>query len=261
MSFKEKVVIITGASSGIGAATAIAFATEGAKVSMVGRNQTKLITVAGICEQIGYKPLIVIADVTRREDAKRIVSDTLKHFGKLDILINNAGMYATTSIFDPNVLEVHDRVMAINLHAAVYMTHLTAPHIVATKGNIINISSIGAKRLVADQNFSCMASKAGLDHFSRSMALELAPKGVRVNVVNPGPVRTDFMESLGVPAEHKNAVFDGIAQSMPLKRVAEPEEAADLILFLASDKARSITGSSYVLDNGSLLLGLMNPTS
>lgn len=257
MNFQNKVVLVTGASSGIGAATAIAFAAQGAKVSIVGRNETKLANVAIICEQKGSKPLVISADVTKDADAKRIINDTIKHYGCLDVLVNNAGIYNPTSIFSSDALESYDKIMTTNLRSTVQLTHLAAPHLVKTKGNIINVSSIVAMGILIENSFAYSTSKAGMDQFSRSVALELAKHGVRVNTVNPGMVKTDINQNAGMSKEQDEVLMAAVAKTTPLQRIGEPDEIADLILFLASDKARCITGSSYVSDNGALLKGLV----
>lgn len=257
MSFQNKVVLVTGASSGIGAATAIAFAAQGARVSMVGRNETKLACVAKICEQKGSKPLVIAADVTKDADAKRIINDTVKHYGNLDVLVNNAGIFTPTSIFSSDALEGFDRIMTTNLRSIVQLTHLAVPHLVKSKGNIVNVSSIVALGILFDQSFAYSTSKAGVDHFTRAVALELSKHGVRVNTVNPGPVKTDITQNAGMPKDQEEVMMAAVAKSTPLQRMGEPEEIADLIMFLASNKARSITGSTFVSDNGSLLKGLV----
>ncbi|KAJ8721916.1 hypothetical protein PYW08_004318 [Mythimna loreyi] len=249
MSFQDKVVIVTGGSSGIGAAIAIKFAEEGAKVAIVGRNKGKLDSVAKKCGN----PLVLVADVTKDADVKRIISETLKHFGKLDILINNAGLGQSANIQAEHAMAVFDTVMSTNLRSVVYLTNLAAPHLVKTKGNIVNISSVAAFRAIGDGSFSYCTSKAGLDHFSRSVAQELAESGVRVNIVNPGPVRTDIIENMGATKDMQEAIFNQLQNLTALNRISVPEEIADLVLFLASDKARAITGSSFVSDNGMLL--------
>nr|XP_049694217.1 17-beta-hydroxysteroid dehydrogenase 14 isoform X2 [Helicoverpa armigera] len=249
MSFQNKVVIVTGSSSGIGAAIAVQFAEEGAKVAIVGRNQEKLNNVAKKCG----KPLVLVADVTKEEDIKRIIDETLRVFGKLDILVNNAGIANPAGIQSEDAMAVFDKVMTTNLRSAVYLTHLAAPHLVKTKGNIVNISSVAACRIFSKDMFAYSAAKAGLDHFTRAVALELASSGVRVNTINPGPVLTDVFENMGATREQQAAFFKGVGQTMPLKRVSIPEEIGDLVLFLASEKARAITGSNFVSDNGAML--------
>lgn len=253
MSFENKIIIITGSSSGIGAATAIKLSKERAKITIVGRNETKLKNVSEICERNGSKPLMIIADITNDEDAKKIINDTIEHFGRLDVLVNNAGIYNSVSILDPHAIEKFDQILATNLRSSVYLTHLAAPHLIQTKGNIVNISSAASTGLFWPENFAYCTSKAGLDHFTRSVALELASKGVRVNSVNPGPVKTDFIEKMTMDKEEQDKIWADIEKTTALSKIAESEEVADLVLFLASDKAKSITGSSYVIDNGALL--------
>ncbi|XP_035439566.2 17-beta-hydroxysteroid dehydrogenase 14-like [Spodoptera frugiperda] len=248
MSFQDKVVIVTGASSGIGAATAIKFAEEGAKVALVGRNQQKLNNVAKKCGN----PLIIAADVSKDEDAKRVIEETLRYFGQIDILVNNAGIGGNTKILNENVIPIYDQIMATNLRAVVVLTHLAAPHLVKTRGNIVNVSSVCGHR-VFPELFAYSASKAGLDHFTRAVALELAPLGVRVNVINPGPVRTDILENSGATKEIAEGTFNRMQEMTALSRISEPEEVADLILFIANEKSKAITGSSIVTDNGALL--------
>ncbi|XP_014361234.2 3-oxoacyl-[acyl-carrier-protein] reductase FabG [Papilio machaon] len=250
MSFNNKVVIVTGSSSGIGAAAAIAFAKEGANVVIVGRNEEKMKNVSNKCESFGKKPLVVKADVSNDADAKRIVNETLNKFGKLDILVNNAGIAEQSELTSDDFMKSFDRVMNINLRAAVYITHLATPHLIKTKGNIINISSIaGTVNSGSSTLIAYCTSKAGLNHFSRGIALKLAEHGVRVNIISPGPVRTDILDNLSIP----NLNWDSFKETTPLKRYSEPEEIADLILFLASDKAKGITGSEFVSDNGILI--------
>lgn len=249
MSFNDKVVIVTGSSSGIGAATAIKLSKDGAKVVLVGRNQTKLDQVAKKCNN----PLTIIAEVTKEEDLKRIINDTIKHFGKLDILINNAGVSNPASILAENAMESFNQTMATNLNAVVHLTHLAVPHIVKTKGNIVNISSIASTQVTAFLGFAYNTSKAAIDHFTRSIASELASSGVRVNCVNPGPVKTDLADKMVKTKAEVDGFWEFAKTKTALNRVSDPEEIADLVLFLASDKAKGITGSAFVNDNGALI--------
>ncbi|KAI5633694.1 enoyl-(Acyl carrier protein) reductase domain-containing protein [Phthorimaea operculella] len=248
MSFKNKVVLVTGASSGIGAATAILFAKEGADVSMADRNQKNLDEVAAKVGAVGKTPLVINADVSKDDDAKRIITETISKFGKLDVLVNNAGLGKSGGILDGKVLEAYDVIMNVNVRAVINLTTLSAPHLAATKGNIINISSIISMKTPTTGLIAYAVSKAALDHFTRGAALELASSGIRVNAVNPGAAKTSFMENAGISIN-----FDDMASYTPLKRISDPEEIADLILYLASEKARGITGSCFVNDNGSLL--------
>ncbi|XP_059046918.1 uncharacterized oxidoreductase TM_0325-like [Achroia grisella] len=250
MSFSNKVVIVTGASSGIGAVTAVQFAKEGAKVVIVGRKESKLKNVAEQCARSGNKPLVVKADVSNDDEVKRIVTETINEFGQIDVLINNAGMAVYGNILSGNILEAYDKTLAVNTRAIVLLTSLVVPHLVKTKGNIVNISSIAGKKTIMPGFIPYAVSKAALDHFTRGAALELAPLGVRVNTMSPGPVRTDFMANNPGKADIS---WDIMGASLPLKRVSESEEIAEIILYLASEKAKGVTGSDFISDNGGLL--------
>ncbi|XP_026764205.2 uncharacterized oxidoreductase SSP0419-like [Galleria mellonella] len=248
MSFAGKVVIVTGASSGIGAAAALVFAREGANVVIVGRNENRLSNIAERCTQNGGTTLLVKADMTNDDDVKRIVDETINRFGKIDVLINNAGLSVSGSISNGDILKSYDGTLAVNLRAVVHLTAVAAPHLVKTKGNIVNISSIAGKMSTTALALPYSISKAGLDHFTRGAALELASSGVRVNSVSPGPVRTDFFDNAGTAIS-----WDILGSRLPLQRCSEPEEIGEIILYLASEKAKGITGSDFVCDNGGLL--------
>lgn len=249
MSFTNKVVLVTGASGGIGAATALMFAKEGANVVIVGRNEEKLKNVNADFDKIGKRPLVIKADVSKEDEAKSIIKQTIDAFGKLDVLVNNAGILRQDNIYDTSFMNVFDEVMNTNLRAVVLLTNLAVPYLVETKGNIVNVSSVAAQRVKPTQLVSYKTSKAGLNHFTRCIALELAAHGVRVNTVSPGPVATDIFD-----AGSMEDYLETLKKSTALGRIGQPEEISDIILFLASDKAKSITGSDYVSDNGLVLM-------
>nr|XP_026498321.1 uncharacterized protein LOC113402324 isoform X2 [Vanessa tameamea] len=245
MSFKNKVVIVTGASSGIGAAAAIAFSADGARVVLVGRDNTKLKAVAAKCTN----PLVILADLSKDEDVKRIVDETIKKFGQLDVLVNNAGMAVLASLLEGDMMKSYDTVMNVNVRAVVYLTNLAAPHLIKTKGNIVNISSVTAHLPpFTPTSINYAVSKAALNHFTVCAATELAPQGVRVNGICPGPVRTDFLVNAKYPT-----TWDDVVNVTLLGRISEANEIADLIMYLASDKAKSITGSNHTIDCGTTL--------
>ncbi|XP_060804704.1 uncharacterized oxidoreductase MexAM1_META1p0182-like [Amyelois transitella] len=261
MDFKNKVVIITGASSGIGAAIALLFTKKGAKVVMVARNEDRLKNVRSNCEKFGHQPLVIVADVSKDSEAKRVINTTVSQYGRIDILVNSAGISKIAGIVDDNALKVFDEVMSVNLRSIVSLTHLATPHLIASKGNIVNVSSIPDFGALAARTFSYSTSKAALDHFSKCVAFELAPEGVRCNTVNPRPVRTEVIAHTGVSKEEEDAIWKEIEKVTALGRVSDASEVAELIVFLASNKARGITGSSFVTDNGSLLQGVSMSTS
>ncbi|KPJ20326.1 3-oxoacyl-[acyl-carrier-protein] reductase FabG [Papilio machaon] len=248
MSFSGKVVFVSGGSSGIGAATAREFAKEGATVVIVARNETKMKQVASECENHGKRPLLITADISQDAEAKRAMEATIQTYGKLDILVNNAGMLRYGTLLDGGALAAWDQVMAINFRAALHLMQLAAPHLVETRGSIVNVSSVDGSSSVPPPLVPYSVSKAALEHLTRGAARELAPHGVRVNTVSPGPVYTDIYDSGGPhPVDNSNI-------KTPLGTISQPEEIAHLILFLCSDRAKAITGSNYVSDNGYLLL-------
>lgn len=247
MSFLYKVVLITGGSSGIGAVTAKLFTKEGANVIIVARNEAKLTLVASECETIGVKPFILKADISKDEEACTIVDQTIKKYGKLDILVNNAGIIDPEGLLGGNILKSYDKVMNTNLRAVLHITSLATPHLIKTKGNIVNISSTLGSSVSTTMVTYCI-SKAGLNQFSKAAALDLAPFGVRVNIVSPGPVVTDILDNAGIPNQ-----WEEWGKLTPLGKVAYPDEVAHVIMFLASDNAKSITGANYSIDNGVLL--------
>lgn len=253
MSLLGKVALVTGASSGIGAAIAHKFVSEGAKVAIVGRNVSKLKDVSAKCEELGNEHLTIVGDVTDDDNVKRILDVTLNKYGQLDILVNNAGIGSITNILAPNALKIYDSVMSVNIRALVGLTNIAAPHLIKTKGNIINISSVSGLRPYVTTGFAYNVSKAAVNQCTSTIAGELARHGIRANVVNPGPVYTDIIKNAGMKGDGEAKLWDGMKKGTALGKIADAEEVADLVLFLASDKARSITGASFVIDNGTVL--------
>lgn len=249
MNFTNKVVLVTGASSGIGAAAAIYFAKLSAKLALVGRNEENLLETVSKCEQQkGIKPLHIVADITIEADVERIVKETIDHFQQLDVLINNAGISKIGGIKSTS-LETYDAVMNTNVRGTFYLTSLAVPHLVKTKGNIVINSSISSLRPHPSMLVYTM-SKAVLDHFTKNIAVELGPAGVRVNSVNPGVVPTDILYRLGYDEEKSNAFFKQIQSQTPLRRLTDVGDTAALIAFLASDRAKNITGGIHAIDGG-----------
>lgn len=183
MSFSGKVVIITGASSGIGAQTALDFSKLGASLVLVGRNQENLEKIASQCIE-PEKVLTVKADVTNEDETKQIIEETIKKFNQIDVLVNNAGVLEMGSIENTS-LEQFDRVMNTNIRSIYHLTMLAVPHLIKTEGSIVNVSSVNGIRSFPGV-LAYNISKAAVDQFTRCVALELAPKKVRVNSVNPG---------------------------------------------------------------------------
>lgn len=247
--FSEKVILITGASSGIGAATALHFAKLGANLAITGRNVEKLNKVAQECEQIGnLKPLVLTGELTNVEHTKSILNLTIKHFKKLDVLVNNAGIVGYGSIENTSMKQ-YDQIFNVNVKSVYHLTMLAVPYLIETKGNIVNVSSLNGVRSFPNVLAYCM-SKASLDQFTRCVALELASKHVRVNSVNPGAIETDIQRNAGLKEEDIAAFYERSKGLHPLGRVGNPEEVAEAIAFLASDSSSFITGVTLPVDAG-----------
>jgi len=243
-----KVALITGASRGIGAATALLFARRGAKLSLSGRNEVDLQRVGDECARVGSeRPLIVVAELSCEPDVANLVDATVKKFGRLDVLVNNAGIAERGSI-ETTSLEQYDRVMGVNVRAAFQLTMLCAPHLIATRGNIVNVSSVVSSRpLVGFLAYSM--SKSAVDQMTGCTALELASKGVRVNSVNPGEIETDMQHAVHTDQQYAEFV-ERQKEIIPLGRLGDAEEVAEAIAFLASSSASFITGEHLHIDGG-----------
>ncbi len=243
-----KVALITGATSGIGRAAAQMFAAAGARVAAVGRKEDALKQLAAEIEAGGGEALTINADVTAEADVNRIVRETIERFGALDALVNAAGFLANGTIED-TALDAWDAMMDVNLRSVFNLMQRSVPHLEKTMGNIVNVSSVTGLRAFPGVLAYCV-SKAGLDQLTRCAALELAPKGVRVNAVNPGVVVTEIHKRGGMSDESYAAFLERSKSTHPLGRVGEAREVAELILFLASENAAWITGATYSIDGG-----------
>lgn len=258
---KDKVALITGASSGIGESTALHFASLGSWLALVARNVEKLEKVAAACRAKGIpheKVLVVPGDVSVESDVASVVDETVKHFGRIDILVNNAGIPMSGKT-DVTPVKDFNAVLATNVHGALCMTQKTLPFLRQTKGCIVNVSSIAALTVVFGASPYSL-SKAALDHLTRHTALENAPLGVRVNSVNPGVIRTPIGKLPGsTDEEHMRMVEQATKDCHAMGRIGNPEEVARCIAFLASDDASFVTGVTLPVDGGLLLMSSLGP--
>ena len=239
---------MTGASSGIGRATALRFARAGAAVLVVGRDPSALSEVAAAVEREGGQSATLAVDVTRADAPSAIVSTALERFGGLTTLVNAAGIIGTGSV-ESTTDEQWDAMMDINTRAPFRLMRAAAQALAASRGSIVNVSSVTGLRSFPGVLAYCV-SKAGVDQLTRCAALELASKGIRVNAVNPGVVVSNLHRRGGMNEETYAAFLEHSRATHPLGRPGEPPEIADLVFFLASPNAAWITGETISIDGG-----------
>jgi NAD(P)-dependent dehydrogenase (short-subunit alcohol dehydrogenase family) len=246
--FSGKVALITGATSGIGKAAALRFAEAGASLAIVGRTESALESATAEIRELGNRVLPIRADVTVEADVKRVVSEAIREFSALDVLVNAAGHIASGTI-ENTALSAWDSMLNVNLRAVFNMMQSCLPFLEKRRGNIVNVSSVTGLRAFPGVLAYCV-SKAGVDQLTRCAALELASKGIRVNAVNPGVVVTEIHKRGGMSEQEYQAFLDRSRGTHPLGRVGEAREVAELIYFVASDRAAWITGVTYSIDGG-----------
>src|SRR4051812_37997909 len=247
----SRVVMVTGATSGIGRAVAIRFASASDRVVAIGRNATMLADVAAEVGERGGHATTIELDITRESEVKRLFDETIGQVGRLDVLVNAAGHIASGSIENTS-LAAWDSMMDVNLRSVFHLMQLAAPHLIKTNGNIVNVSSVTGLRSFPGVLAYCV-SKAGLDQLTRCAALELAAKGVRINAVNPGVVRTEIHKRGGMSEADYEKFLEHSQTTHPLGRVGDPSEIAELVFYLASEQAGWITGATYQIDGGRAL--------
>ncbi|HEX3085409.1 MAG TPA: SDR family oxidoreductase [Pyrinomonadaceae bacterium] len=243
--------MVTGATSGIGRAVANRFASASDRVIAIGRNSVLLEEVGSEINARGGESTTISLDVTSDADVQTSFEQIIRDAGRLDVLVNAAGHIASGSI-ETTSLSAWDSMMDVNLRSVFQLMQLAAPHLTKTKGNIVNISSVTGLRSFPGVLAYCV-SKAGLDQLTRCAALELAPKGVRVNAVNPGVVVTEIHKRGGMSETDYEKFLEHSKTTHPLGRVGDPSEIADLVFYLASEQAGWITGATYQIDGGRAL--------
>jgi len=244
MRLGNKVAIITGSSRGIGRATAIEFAKEGASVVVnYTSSESSAKDVVSKIENFGGKAVVVKGDVGVSEDRRKIVDTTLAEFGKIDILVNNAGFHYVCSDLEQVTEEIFNRSLAINLEGTFFMTKLVAPHMIRRGGGSIINTSTASTFVTPQDSPHYFSAKGGVEVLTRSLASILAPS-IRVNCVAPGSIDTELF------AHHSEESKKFIAAHTPLQRLGRPEEVAKATLFLASDEASFVTGITLLVDGG-----------
>ncbi|MFH8661088.1 SDR family NAD(P)-dependent oxidoreductase [Streptomyces afghaniensis] len=234
-----KKALVTGATSGIGRAIAVKLAEAGATVYVTGRRAELGKETVELIEQAGGTGHFVVADVAKIDDVRKLAEEV----GEVDVLVNNAGIFPFSPTPEQS-LDSYEQVFDINVRASYFLTAALVPAMVAKKkGAIVNVSSVAAQ-IGTPVGSVYNASKAAMDALTRSWAVEFGAAGVRVNSVAPGPIRTDTaVDTVG-------EMFEAFSRNTPLTRAGEPEEIAEAVLFLASDKASYITGAVLTADGG-----------
>jgi NAD(P)-dependent dehydrogenase (short-subunit alcohol dehydrogenase family) len=243
-----RAVIVTGASSGIGRATALAFATEAAGVMLVGRDGPALEAVRAAVEAAGGQATACAIDVTTPDAPDRIVSETVATYGGVDVLVNAAGVIASGTI-ETTTDAAWDQMMAINVRGPFRLMRAAMAHLKVRKGVVVNVSSVNGLRSFAGVLAYCV-SKSAMDQLTRCAALEMAPYGVRVNAVNPGVTVTNLHRRSGMDDDRYAAFLERSKETHPLGRPGQVEEVAALIRYLASDAAAWMTGETIPIDGG-----------
>jgi len=244
---KEKAVVVTGASSGLGRATARLFLENGARVGLMGRRKHQLEDAAGSYVETG-QALLSPTDLSDERQTESGFLDAVERLGRLDVLVNAAGILKAGDITATSTA-LWDESMNINLRSVFHLMKLSVPYLEQSHGSIVNVSSVTGLRAFPGVLAYCV-SKAGLDQLTRCAALELASKGIRVNAVNPGVVVTELHRAGGMADDTYSKFLEHSKTTHPLGRVGEAAEIADLIYFLASEKAGWITGSTISIDGG-----------
>ena len=247
--------LVTGAAAGIGRAIAEAFAEEGADVALLDRDAGRLADAERGLAGSGRKILGLACDLADADAARAAVAQAVQGLGKIDILVNNAGMLAPGDLLNLSV-EDFDKVLAVNLRAPFVVGQAVAQHMVqrSLRGAIVNMSSVNAVLAIPGQ-LAYVTSKGGIAQLTKTMALALAPHGIRVNAIGPGSIMTDILKGVMDSEEARR----NILARTPLGRIGEPAEVAKVAVFLASDEASYLTGQTIYPDGGRLALNYTVP--
>jgi NAD(P)-dependent dehydrogenase (short-subunit alcohol dehydrogenase family) len=249
MKLKNKVALITGAGSGIGRATAILFAKEGAKVVVADIVKEAAEETVKLIKEAGGDAIFAIADVTKASDVQKMIETAMNYYGRLDILVNNAGVNIMAPISETSE-ELWDKIININLKGVFLGCKYAAPVMIKQGGGVI-INTASTFAFVGALNFSAYcASKGGVAAFTRALALELAPYKIRVNCICPGTIETPLVKQIWEKSGKPEEMRESRLKLHPIGRLGKPEDVANAALFLASDDSSFITGTALFVDGG-----------
>lgn len=258
MRFSEKIALVTGSGQGIGRATALRFAQEGADVAIADINQETAEKVVQEIKALGRNSLAIVANVTQVDDCERMVKETMQKFGHLDVVFANAGVSGGDVVADMKP-ETWDRVINVNLRGVFLTCKFSIPALIESGGGaIVTMSSSMAGWDTTTHGAAYMASKEGVAGLTKSLALQLGGYGIRANAICPGVIKTRLGFRPGMSEAEYEARYERFAKRIPLRRVGQPEDVAATVAFLASDDARHITGSALLIDGGQTLQSWSN---
>ena len=246
--FKDKVAVVTGGNSGIGLATAKAYTREGARVAITGRSDTTLKTAQ---KELGPDALVIKADMSRVPEITAAMDQIKKKFGRIDALFVNAGIGRFVPL-EAVTEEFFDETMATNLKGAFFTVQKAIPLLSRSAAVVLN-ASINAHMGMPNSSVYG-ASKAAVVNLAKTLSADLLQRGVRVNVVSPGPVATPILDRMGMPEEQTRQTKEWITQQVPLKRFGHPDEIAAAVLYLSSSESQFVVGTELVIDGGMIQL-------
>lgn len=249
MRLRDKTAVITGGTSGIGEATALLFANEGARVALTGRNSERGAGVVERIKQSGRDALFLRADVSSATDCRRVVDETVRAFGKIDILFNNAGVFYPQTALECSERE-WDEQIDVNLKGTFLMSKYALPGMIARKNGVIINNASGWGIVGGDHAVAYCASKGGVVLMTKAMAIDHGAQGIRVNCVCPGDVETPMLPADAKMRGLKWEDYIAGCANRPLRRVGTVAEIAKAVLFLASDDSSFMTGAALVVDGG-----------